>query len=98
MNQIRWVDLPGNKYLKKLEPEMLKNCCQTKQTIRQVGIKRCELPKEVEVIYDRAYVIARLKLDVIEALKIQSLEALITLMTEAWNETQNLDYEQLKAG
>lgn len=100
MNRLHWMDLPGNKYLRKLEPRMLKNRCVVEQTIRQVGVKRSEAPEIVEVFYDRDYVVTKLLIDVIQPLKIASLEQLIALVTDCWNESQNtnLDYDKQKAG
>lgn len=79
---------------------MLDSCFFAEQTIRRIGVKRSEAPERLKVHYDRDYAIAKLSISVIEALKIESLENLIALMTEVWNETQNtnLDYEQFKAG
>lgn len=101
MNRIHWTDLPGNKYLKKLEPNMLKNRCVAVQTIRQVGISRDEIRKEVEVFYDRDYVLTKLLVDVIYPLHIDSLERLIALVTDAWNEIEvikGVGYDERKAG
>jgi len=95
MELIHWADLPGNKYLKKLQPTMLQNRCVVRQKIRQVGIKRSEAPKDVGVFYDRDYVVTRLLIDVIEPLKIDSLDQLTALVTDCWNESKNtnLKYE-----
>ena len=80
---------------------MLSNRCVARQTIRQVGISRTELRKEVEVFYDRDYVLAKLLIDIIQPLNITSLERLIALVTDAWNEIEvikSVDYDQSKAG
>lgn len=101
MQRIHWMDLPGNKYLKKLEPDMLKNRCVVQQTIRQVGIKRKVAPETIEVFYDRDYVLARLEVDVISALDIDSLERLIALVTDAWNDNKLIEgahFHDCKAG
>ncbi|MGL4617761.1 MAG: hypothetical protein ACRCZS_01700 [Chroococcidiopsis sp.] len=101
IDRIHWTDLPGNKYLKKLEPDMLKNRCVVVQTIRQVGINRSELRKEVEVFYDRDYVLTKLLVDVIYPLHIDSLERLIALVTDAWNEIEvikGVGYDERRAG
>lgn len=100
MQRIHWTSLPGNKYLKKLEPAMLKNLCIAKQTIKQIGNKRDANPEKLEVFYDRDYVLTRLLIDVIQPLQIQSLEQLIALVTDAWLETQttNLNYDEYRAG
>lgn len=93
------MDLPGNKYLKKLEPSMLQNRCIAKQTIRTIGTKRGEVPRETGVFYDRDYVLTRLAIDVIVPLEIDSLERLIALVTDAWNEKNKSDsYDELQAG
>lgn len=100
MKRIHWTDLPGNKYLKKIEPAMLKNRCIVRQTIKPIGNKRDSLPQKIEVFYDRDYVMARLLIDVIQPLQIDSLERLIALVTDAWNESKNtsLNYDEYKAG
>lgn len=79
---------------------MLQNRCTVQQTIREIGIKRNEAPRVVEVFYDRDYVLTRLLIDVIAPLKIDSLERLIALVTDAWNESQVIygDYDEFKAG
>lgn len=79
---------------------MLQNRCVVQQTIKQIGLKRKEAPRTVEVFYDRDYVLTRLLINVIAPLKIDSLERLIALVTDAWNESQiiNYDYDDFKAG
>jgi len=101
MNRIHWTELPGNKYLKKLEPSMLKNRCVVQQTIREIGVSRKKAPRAVEVFYDRDYVLARLEVDVISALDIDSLEQLIALVTDAWNNNKLIEgvhFHECKAG
>lgn len=99
MQRIHWMDLPGNKYLKKLDPLMLKNRCTIEQTIKQVRTRRNEAPKTVEVFYDRDYVMTKISIDVIAPLQIDSLECLIALVTDAWNDSQTLQsYNELQAG
>ncbi len=100
MKVLHWTELPGNKYLKKLEPAMLKNRCFVEQTIRQVGMKRSEAPEKVKVHYDQDYVATKLSIDLIEPLKISELDQLIELVTNVWNvnNNTNLDYENYKAG
>ncbi len=101
MNRIHWTDLPGNKYLKKLEPSMLQNRCVVQQTIRQVGVSRNQAARKTEVFYDRDYVLARLEVDVINALDIDSLDRLIALVTDAWNDKKLIEgvhFHGCKAG
>lgn len=100
MKVLHWSELPGNKYLLKLDPAMLENRFFTEQTIRQVGVSRSESPVTTRVHYDCDYAITKILRDVLQPLKIDSLEQLLALMTEVWNESQNthLDYESYKAG
>lgn len=100
MKVIHWSELPGNKYLLKLDPAMLESCFFSEQTIRRVGLRRSESPERVKVHYDRDYVVAKLLRDMIAPLRVESLEELIALATEVWNESQNtnLDYDNYKAG
>lgn len=99
MKRIHWMDLPGNKYLKKLEPAMLENRCIAVQTIKEIGVNRNRPPVPIEVFYDRDYVLSRLSVDVIAPLQFDSLECLIALVTDAWHESQTLQsYEELRAG
>lgn len=101
MHRIHWTDLPGNKYLKKLEPDMLKNRCVATQTIRQIGVRRDSVPETIEVFYDRDYVTTKLLIDVIQPLHIDSLERLVALVTDAWNEIKiirSVGYDERQAG
>lgn len=100
MNVLHWSELPGNKYSLKLDPAMLENSFFAEQTIRKIGIKRNEPTERLRVHYDRDYAIAKIFNDVIKPLKIVSVEELIALITDCWEESQNagLDYESYKAG
>lgn len=97
MKVLHWTELPGNKYSLKLHPAMLESYFFAEQTVRRVGVKRSEIPERLKIHYDRDYVFAKLLINVIEALKIKSLDELIVLMTEVWDETQHLNHEQFKA-
>ena len=99
MKVLHWSELPGNKYLLKLDPAMLENSFCTEQTIRQVGVKRSQAPEKIKVHYDRDYVTSKLLIAIV-ALKIQSKEDLLNLMMDVWDERQNtnLDYDNYEAG
>lgn len=97
MKVLHWSELPGNKYLLKLDPAMLKNCFFAEQTIRRIGVPRSQAPERIRVHYDRDYVIAKLAI-AIEALKLGSQKDLIELITDVWNEGQNTNYDNYKAG
>lgn len=99
MKVLHWSELPGNKYLLKLDPAMLENCFFAEQTIRRIGVPRSQAPERIRVNYDRDYVISKLSI-AIEALKIKSQEELIELMMNVWDEGQNtnLDYGNYKEG
>lgn len=89
MKTIHWHELPGNKFLKKLEPIMLSDTgCVVIQEIKAIGRKRDEARESTQVIYDCDYVIQRLNTDVIVPLQIQSLEQLQALMTQVWYQSQ----------
>ena len=82
MEQIHWFELPGNEYLKKLEPSMLTNeGCISKQEIKPVGKKTKQW---ISVLYDSNFVAAKLFIEVLRPLNIQSQEQLIQLMGVLW--------------
>lgn len=88
--QIHWLDLPGNKYLKKLEPGMLlPDGCVNRQEIRPVGAKRFESREWVEVLYDKRYVVSRILIDILQPLNIKSLQRLLSLMIDVWVQAEN---------
>lgn len=89
MTVIHWTALPGNKFVKKLQPAMLSPIGYvTLQSIRLVGKKRDEPRELVRVIYDREYVIERLRCEILEPLQIESLDGWQQLMLEVWMESQ----------
>lgn len=89
MKQIYWLDLPGNKYLKKIEASMLTpQGCVVKQEIRLRGNSRLQQRELVEILYDRDYVISKLSIEVMEPLKIDSLEQFLNLISGLWREIQ----------
>ena len=99
MKVLHWSELPGNKYLLKLDPVMLENCFFAEQTIGKIAVLRSQAPERIRVHYDRDYVIAKL-LSAIVTLKIESTEQLIELMIDVWDQRQNtnLSYDNYKAG
>lgn len=85
MKRIYWYELPGNKFLKKLEPAMLSELgCVVIQEIKVIGKKRNESREPVRVFYDSDYVVQRLNVDLIQPLQIESLEQLQSLVSQAW--------------
>lgn len=84
MKQVYWLDLPGNKYLKKIEASMLSpQGCVIEQEFKILGKKEKE---QVKVLYDRDYVISKLSIEVLEPLKIESFEQFINLVSGLWTE------------
>lgn len=84
MKQVYWLDLPRNKYLKKIEASMLAlEGCVIEQEFRILGKKRKE---RVKVIYDRDYVISKLHIEILQPLKIESLEQFLNLISGLWRE------------
>lgn len=89
MKQVYWLDLPGNKYLKKIEASMLTpQGCVIRQEIRLRGNSRSQQRECVEILYDRDYVISKLTLEVLQPLKIDSLEQFLNLISGLWREIQ----------
>ncbi len=80
MKQIYWYELPGNRYLKKLEPAMLSSDgCVIEQEFRVTGKKQRE---RFRVKYDREYVINKLSIEVLQPLGIKTPDQLGALMTD----------------
>lgn len=80
MEKIHWTQLPGNKYLKKLEPKMLTpSGCTILQEIKLIGNKNKQC---VRVIYDSQYVFHCLKNNFIEPLKLNSPTDLVNLLED----------------
>lgn len=96
MKVLHWSELPGNKYSLKIDSAMLNNCFFAEQSVRRVGSKRSDPPQKFYVHYDRDYVIKKIFIDVIEPLKITSVEELIALVTDCWQE--GLGHENYKVG
>lgn len=96
MKRIYWYELPGNKYLKKLEPLMLTSeGCINKQEIRAIGQKRSEKREWIEVVYDRRYVVNRLLIGLLQPLNMQSLLRLLDLMIDVWLESQEMSPDRI---
>lgn len=92
MKKISWRELPNNRYLKRLEPEMLSPEGFTAiQRVISVGKKQSEIPQKVAVHYDRDYVIHKLINDVVLPLKIASFEQLMALFQQLWDEIYDCD-------
>lgn len=95
--KLHWSELPGNKYLKKIEPAMLtKDGCLCRQLIRPVGEPRIQAREWVSVMYDRSYVIERLSNDILDALNFDSLERLLDLIIDVWLQKHNDSNAELK--
>ena len=89
MKRIHWLDLPGNKYLKKLDKAMLSNeGCIAFQEIKLVGNSRSKEPELVQVVYDQQYVANRINIEILDPLEIQSLDRLLDLMTAVWHQIE----------
>lgn len=87
--RIHWLDLPGNKYLKKLEKAMLSSDgCIVFQKIKPIGNSRSTEPELVRVTYDQQYVANRINIEILQPLEIQSLDGLVQLMTTIWHQIQ----------
>lgn len=96
MRTIYWQDLPGNKYLKKLEPGMINwSDCTRRQIIRPIGKKRFEDRETVYVTYDRHYVVSKIIVEILQPLQIKSLDELLKLMVAVWREYEQ---QQRKVG
>jgi hypothetical protein len=92
MRKISWRELPNNKYLKKLESEMLlPKGFTAMQRVVVVGQKKSEIPQKIAVHYDRDYVMHKLVNDVILPLRIVTFGELEALIIELWSEIHDCD-------
>lgn len=100
---INWTELPGNKWLKSLEPAMLTtDGLQMRQVIKPIGRPNLDgshaskTKKWYVVSYDKSYAIHYLIHQIMEPLNIPTLDYLLDLMLKVWETWHSNSSEKLQ--
>lgn len=101
-SQVSWKDCIGNPYLVALSPEMIKAPGAIRRRCIKIPHQRShvDLPKQIDIHYDREFVIAKIRHLLIEPLALQPDEynELISLVAAAWRNYQGERYSSQLEG